>query len=155
HIAQSPAKRVLYHKILDNKLHILRRYFKKAFPLISSWPAYKEFTKEEWVREYALYKVLKEKNQEKPWWQWSEAKNQPVDTDALNFHIFIQFLCFDQWAKVKDAADKEGVFLKGDIPILINRDSCDVWLHRDLFLLDYAAGAPPDMYNKEGQHWGF
>jgi 4-alpha-glucanotransferase len=43
----------------------------------------------------------------------------------------------------------------GDLPILMNEDSCDVWAHREYFNLDLSAGAPPDMYSPEGQRWGF
>ena len=47
------------------------------------------------------------------------------------------------------------MFLKGDIPILISKESTDVWFHRNLFLLNLTAGAPPDMYSKDGQNWQF
>ncbi len=73
----------------------------------------------------------------------------------VEYHQFIQFLCFEQLAAVKKAAEEAKVFLKGDIPILINRDSADVWQRRELFSLKFAAGAPPDMYSEEGQYWGF
>jgi 4-alpha-glucanotransferase len=43
----------------------------------------------------------------------------------------------------------------GDLPILMNEDSCDVWTHREIFNLELSAGAPPDMYSPEGQNWGF
>jgi 4-alpha-glucanotransferase len=43
----------------------------------------------------------------------------------------------------------------GDIPILISPDSADVWLNPQFFNLNLRAGAPPDMYNEEGQNWGF
>jgi len=40
------------------------------------------------------------------------------------------------------------------LPILVSRDSADVWQHRGFFKLDFAAGAPPDMYCSKGQRWG-
>ena len=57
--------------------------------------------------------------------------------------------------EVKHLADEMGVLLKGDIPILLNQNSADVWLHRRWFDLTATAGAPPDIYTKEGQNWGF
>jgi 4-alpha-glucanotransferase len=42
----------------------------------------------------------------------------------------------------------------GDLPILISRDSADVWSHPGYFKLDFSAGAPPDMYCSKGQRWG-
>jgi 4-alpha-glucanotransferase len=53
------------------------------------------------------------------------------------------------------ALSAQGVLLKGDIPILMNRDSVDVWLHPELFDQQHRAGAPPDMFSPEGQNWGF
>ena len=67
----------------------------------------------------------------------------------------MQYLCFQQFKTVKKQAEEKKVFLKGDIPILINRESADVWLHRKLFFTQYSAGAPPDMYSSTGQNWGF
>ncbi len=48
-----------------------------------------------------------------------------------------------------------GVFLKGDVPILMSRESADVWASRRYFDLDALAGAPPDMFSPKGQNWGF
>lgn len=147
--------RVQYQAVLDTKMQFLQRYAKKAFSHISKWPSFTKFRDEAWVQEYAEYQVLKEKNDEKAWWDWQKQEIAPSDQPLIDFHILVQFLCFEQMAKVKACADTEGVFLKGDIPILINRDSADVWKHPELFNLDFAAGAPPDMYSSEGQNWGF
>ncbi len=56
---------------------------------------------------------------------------------------------------MKQVANEHRLYLKGDLPILISRDSADVWRNRQYFLIRMSAGAPPDMYSKEGQHWGF
>jgi 4-alpha-glucanotransferase len=71
------------------------------------------------------------------------------------FEDFLQEVCANQMAHVRDYATKKGCFLKGDIPILLNASSVDVKEHPDLFHYDFVAGAPPDMYNKNGQKWGF
>ncbi|MBS0654837.1 MAG: 4-alpha-glucanotransferase [Verrucomicrobia bacterium] len=160
------SQRVNYSQVLHNKEQFLQHYFSLAYPLIHTWPAYISFVEHNsWVEDYALYKTFKNVYEEKPWWEWPDTIKDanPSTIEALkatyrkeiDFHIFVQFCCFDQWSIVRETADKEGLYLKGDIPILINRDSVDVWLHRALFMLDYAAGAPPDMYNEEGQYWGF
>jgi 4-alpha-glucanotransferase len=149
-------KRISYLQVLEEKEKILKQYFLKAFPLIRENPAYQDFVKQNpWVEQYALYKALKEAHLEKPWWEWEEKQDLPVKEDELHFHTLLQYLAFDQMRMVKEAAEKKGIFLKGDIPILLNRDSADVWMHKELFLLDFSAGAPPDMYNQEGQDWGF
>lgn len=146
------AKRVQYQNVLNAKLSFLQKYADTHFEKIAKLPAFIEFAKQKWVQEYAEYQVLKEKNQDRPWWEWQDRTG---DKKREQFYILLQYLCFDQMAQVKAAADREGVFLKGDIPILINRDSCDVYKHPELFKLDCAAGAPPDMYSSDGQNWGF
>ncbi len=49
----------------------------------------------------------------------------------------------------------KGVILKGDIPIGVNRHSCDVWMEPKYFNLNGQAGAPPDDFSANGQNWGF
>ena len=48
-----------------------------------------------------------------------------------------------------------GVILKGDIPIGVNRNGCDVWHEPQYFNLNSQAGAPPDSFSVNGQNWGF
>jgi 4-alpha-glucanotransferase len=146
--------KVCYHKVLASKIAFLRDYYKKAFPLIASLPSYKEFAKQQWLHWYALYKCHKETEKGKAWWNWSSELIKPSD-EELQFHYMVQYLAFTQWELVKEHAEKNAVFLKGDLPILLNRDSSDVWQHKELFNFDYSAGAPPDMYSQAGQNWGF
>lgn len=147
------SKRVKYHQVLAAKEAFLKLYAKRALPEIQSWDSYKAFVTQEWLQGYAEYKVLKEKNDELPWWQWQ--KDKKATASELEFHKFVQFLCFEQMKEVKRVAIANDIFLKGDIPILINRDSADVWQYQQFFALDHAAGAPPDMFSDEGQYWGF
>jgi len=150
------SKRFAYYNIYKNKELFLRIYFKSVFPKIRELPAFEEFCRNEktWLDNFARFRALKALNGEKPWWEWKEPLETVPDEEVL-FYKMVQFLAFSQYKTVRDHAKITGVLLKGDIPILINRDSADVWAGRDLFFLDYAAGAPPDMYSEEGQFWGF
>ena len=148
------SKRVRYHKVLQAKEAFLKRYTKRALPEFRKKSSFQAFLKEEWLDGYARYRVLKELNGELPWWQWQNTPTA-LSQDDLDHHKLVQYLCFEQFTQVKQAADSAGVFIKGDIPILINRDSADVWEHPELFDMNFAAGAPPDYYAKEGQYWGF
>ncbi len=51
----------------------------------------------------------------------------------VQYHQIIQYLCFQQLRQVREHAESKKIWLKGDIPILINRESADVWLYRGLF----------------------
>jgi len=72
-----------------------------------------------------------------------------------DFYCYLQQICFDQMRHVKEYATVRGIHLFGDIPILLSRQSVDVKSNPHLFDLSLDAGAPPDFYNLQGQHWGF
>ena len=42
----------------------------------------------------------------------------------------------------------------GNLPVLSSWDSADVWAHPEFFKLEFAAGAPPDVFSRKGQRWG-
>ena len=117
-----------------------------------------------WLLDFALFKVLKEFHQGKPWYEWEEGfKNrqpellrafQQEHIEKITFQMWLQWIIFKQFKEASVYAAKNNVFLKGDLPVLVSRDSADVWSHREFFKLNFAAGAPPDMYCALGQRWG-
>jgi len=127
---------------------------------------FKKFREENiyWLDDFALFKVIKEEQAGKAWYEW-EDKYKNRDKLALEdfqkehereiiFQMWIQWLAFKQFKDAKKYAQEKKVLLKGDLPILVSRDSADAWAHREFFKLDLAAGAPPDMYCAKGQRWG-
>jgi 4-alpha-glucanotransferase len=163
--------RFSHQQVLRAKLEILRDIYaankgeitKKAAPegTLSRWIAANP-----WVKEYAVYRRLKEANGEKGWQDWPEyRKAGPKDIEALwageqfrEEHLFwawIQEALDVQFGKAAQAVKDMGILLEGDLPILMNEDSCDVWAHPEIFNQAFSAGAPPDMYSPEGQNWGF
>jgi len=119
-----------------------------------------------WVRPYALFKHLKEANGQKAWMDWPSAR----DPDAKGlaelwadkatakerlYHAWVQMHCARQFAEAARTLASDGIVLLGDLPILMNVDSADVWADRRWFNLDMRAGAPPDMFSQLGQNWGF
>lgn len=118
-----------------------------------------------WLQEYALFIELKCERNGSSWEDW-ETELRDISLPAfqkllihyeekLFFHYVLQFLSHQQLSAAKAYAEQKHVLLKGDIPILLSPDSSDVWIHRSLFDTSLAAGAPPDLYNTEGQYWGF
>ncbi|WP_348664003.1 4-alpha-glucanotransferase [Chlamydia vaughanii] len=114
-----------------------------------------------WLRPYTVFRSIKHHLKGAPVNNWPKAytdiKNFPdfekQFKDENSFFAYVQFLCFQQMSQVKAFADNHRVFLKGDLPILISKDSCDVWYYRRFFSSAGSAGAPPDIYNTEGQNW--
>jgi 4-alpha-glucanotransferase len=160
-----------YEPILRAKMEILRDIYaavkddiaKKAAPG-GSLAVWQEANP--WVKEYAVYRRLKEANQEKSWHEWECRRsvssddieslwNDPKFRDAQLFWVWLQEALDCQFSAAAGAVAKMGLILEGDIPILMNEDSCDVWAHPEYFHTELSAGAPPDMYSPEGQNWGF
>jgi 4-alpha-glucanotransferase len=119
-----------------------------------------------WVQQYAVYRRLKEANGEKSWKEWPEHRvvtGEDIaalwqDTQYRKEHLFwawLQEALDQQFTRASKAVAEAGIVLEGDLPILMNDDSCDVWAHPQIFDQNYSAGAPPDMYSPEGQNWGF
>ncbi len=119
-----------------------------------------------WAREYAVYRRLKEKHGSAHWKEWgafSALKQDEIqalwDDPALRrehlFWVWLQRHADEQFSAAAAALAERGIALKGDLPILMNEDSCDVWAHPEYFRRDMAAGAPPDMYSPLGQNWDF
>lgn len=139
-------------EVLTKKLELLRKHFSATF---SNEGPYQQFVQQNpWVHTYALFKALKEQFEGKNWSEWPSQYPKP-DQAKIDFYIFLQFHCFEQMEKIRAHATSQGVFIQGDVPILLSPDSADVWAERDLFRLDLSAGAPPDYYNPHGQGWGF
>ena len=119
-----------------------------------------------WVKEYAVYRRLKQANQEQSWRQWDVQRSVTRaelaalwdDVDLKAEHLFwtwIQKALDEQFITAAASLKSDGILLEGDLPILINDDSCDAWAHPEYFHLELSAGAPPDMYSPDGQNWGF
>ncbi|MBA3958262.1 MAG: 4-alpha-glucanotransferase [Parachlamydiaceae bacterium] len=165
--SQCLTQRIVYPNVQQTRYQFLQAYFQQFGTQIASTNEYKQFFQENrhWLLPYGLFKALKIEKQWSSWETWEpELQNPSPDTlqasyqnyeNAIQFHAVIQFLCFTQMRAVKTHADRFGVSIKGDIPILINLESADVWVHRHLFQMGFSAGAPPDMLSSVGQDWGF
>ena len=158
--------RVKYHIVRELKFTFFREYVPLIYDEFAKTTDYRIFIEQNrWMEPYTLFKSLKEEQLWRNWEDWpnhlknpSQKGYQELLTQHRNecqFHEFLQYLCYKQFEEVKKTAIQKGIYLKGDIPILISRDSADVWYERPFFLLHQAAGAPPDTYTRDGQYWGF
>ncbi len=69
--------------------------------------------------------------------------------------FFTQYILAQQMISAHEYARKNKVVLKGDIPIGVNRNGCDVKVEPRYFNMNGQAGAPPDDFSVNGQNWGF
>lgn len=153
-------QRIDYSTVKKIKSHFLSLYYKEVGERLTAIADYNAFIQNNafWLPAFALFKSLKMERQWTSWTEWPKEDFLELKKSherEIHFHSTIQYLCFKQMKEVKDVATKNKIYIKGDIPILINRESADVWSQSSLFQLHYSAGAPPDMFAKEGQNWGF
>lgn len=158
--------RVNHAEVARYKIDGLKIYAEQVGKQVLEEPDTKTFlANNPWLKSYALFRVLQTEQKGAPWHLWPPELTDPTSTrrehlyksreKEISFHYLVQYLCFQQLKAVKEHARAAGLFLMGDIPILMNTESADVWEHVEYFDLNLAAGAPPDPYNSEGQNWGF
>ncbi|MDR1466008.1 MAG: 4-alpha-glucanotransferase [Treponema sp.] len=163
--------RFSHQKILRAKLGLLKEIYtaneRNIIKNAESGELAKWIEKNPWVKPYAVFRRLKEVNNQKSWKEWApeyqrvaegqiEAlwNNENLRSDHI-FWVWVQEILDTQFSKAAKAVADAGIILEGDLPILINDDSCDVWAYPEYFHMNLSAGAPPDMYSPNGQNWGF
>ena len=123
-----------------------------------------------WARETATFLALREARNKAAWWDWEPElrHREPAALAAATIAVrpaierhLARFFFFErQWQRLRAHAQNKGVAIIGDVPIYVDRDSVDVWMHQDQFRLDdngqpeAVAGVPPDFFSELGQLWG-
>ena len=159
-------RRVNYD-IKKEKLKILGKMFDSIFLSNKKLPRECEDYIEKnnfWIRDYAIYKTLKDKYNQKPWEAWELKYKNREDKDIsiftkseennIKFYEWVQWQLYLQMIEAKKYANKLGVLIMGDLPLLISKDSADVWAHNEYFILDKSTGTPIDIDFIKGQRWG-
>ena len=157
-----------YDRVRAGREKLLR----KAFSHFEDQKALQKFRRQNkaWVEDYALFMALKEKMGGRPWTQWEEglrlrdpavlARWKERCQEDVDYHVFTQYLFFQQWGELKAYANSKGIKIIGDAPIYVAMDSADVWAQPQLFQLDEdnvpteVSGCPPDAFSEDGQLWG-
>ncbi len=172
-LAELEALNAARHVQYPDVHRVKSRYFKCIFDQegdrVLKSAAYKAFfaKNRDWLIPYAAYSYLRDKERTSDFREWGKystydesaigrlcsAKSEAWDDIAI--HLFLQFHLDKQLRAVTEYARKNGIVLKGDIPIGISPNSVEAWTEPHLFHLDAQAGAPPDDLAVKGQNWGF
>lgn len=158
-----------YEQVLRFKLSTLRELFQVQKEEFLKEEGFKNFfaANHHWLVPYAAFCYLRDRNGTADFTTWKiysnydrEAILKYVSPKAKHYNeialqYFIQYHLHLQLKEAAEYAHKQGIILKGDIPIGIYRYSCDAWMEPQLYHMDQQAGAPPDGFAIRGQNWGF
>lgn len=162
-------KEMDYEKVMHFKWKIITRLYqaqKKDFFENDTFRQFRE-ANDHWLAPYASYCYLRDKYQTTRFTEWGafsacdkteiEKLTQPNNKgiNETGLYYFVQFHLHLQLKAASDYAHANGIILKGDLPIGVNRWACDVWMEPELFHIHRQAGAPPDAFATKGQNWGF
>ncbi len=156
-----------YRELRDTKLELLHKIFDaNERTILASTDLSHWIGKNPWIIEYAVFMNLKRRNFDASWKSWDKHQT-PSHSEILSrwnneqkkkehlFFAWVQMRLDEQLSKAVEYCSNKGIAVKGDIPIMMNEDSCDAWANPEFFRDDLRAGSPPDDSNPLGQNWGF
>ena len=157
-----------YERVNNAKTEYLNILYRQEGGKVLASAGFKKFFDEakSWLVPYAQYCYLREKYGTAEFSKWPDHHNfDEAERAALSdqrnaafkqvaFYYYVQYVLDMQMSDAHRYARLKGVVLKGDIPIGVNRNGCDVWQEPRYFNLNGQAGAPPDDFSVNGQNWG-
>jgi 4-alpha-glucanotransferase len=158
-----------YDRVMEHKFAAIKVLYNLQKDSFKDDIKYFEFfdLNRHWLVPYAAFCYLRDKYKTSDYNQWK--KHQVYDEneiqqlaspehkyyDSIALHYFIQYHLHLQLKTATAYAHKNGIVVKGDLPIGIYRYGCDAWMAPQLYNMDAQAGAPPDDFAVKGQNWGF
>ncbi|KAA9089238.1 4-alpha-glucanotransferase [Microbacterium radiodurans] len=75
--------------------------------------------------------------------------------DRVAFHVWLQWIVDEQLAEAASSAEAAGmsIGIMHDLAVGVHRHGSDAWSLHDMYAPGITVGAPPDMYNQQGQTW--
>ncbi|MFS0713384.1 4-alpha-glucanotransferase [Microbacterium sp. 2P01SA-2] len=76
-------------------------------------------------------------------------------SDRIAFHIWLQWIVDEQLSDAAAAATASGmrIGIMHDLAVGVSTAGSDAWSLHELYAPGVVVGAPPDMYNQQGQNW--
>jgi 4-alpha-glucanotransferase len=126
--------------------------------------AFDEFRREqgEGLEDFALWCALAERYEGEPWpAEANDISSDLVDQARVELAGRVDFHCWLQWVADSQLADAQRASLAGgmsigimhDLAVGVHPEGADVWALGDVLARGATVGAPPDMYNQQGQNW--
>ncbi|MCF8010413.1 MAG: 4-alpha-glucanotransferase [Clostridiales bacterium] len=150
-----------YHRCMAIKRQVLEKLANCCFSSNSARKnlLHKWLEKNPMVQDYARFRAVVELKGAN-WRNWSKSlrdgiiERQDYNPEIEMYHIYIQWVTYEQFQKLVNKANHNNVNLYLDFPLGVNSDGYDIWRERDSFVLNVSSGAPPDMFFTKGQDWG-
>ncbi|WP_309085205.1 4-alpha-glucanotransferase [Chelativorans sp.] len=159
-----------YKAVAEHKLAVLRRIHQRMRG--AHRDAVNAFKDEggEALWRYALFEAISldmvSRGQGTGWPAWPEEFQDPAGEavaqfarerqEEVEFHIWLQWLADQQLGRaarrLREAGMRIGLYL--DLAVGTAPDGAATWSDRTLTVVGTEIGAPPDMFNPEGQSWG-
>ncbi len=75
--------------------------------------------------------------------------------ETVEFYAWLQWVADEQLAAAQAAATASGmrIGIMHDLAVGVHPDGSDTWSLPDAYAIGATVGAPPDMYNQQGQNW--
>ena len=95
------------------------------------------------------------------WFRTTDRNSQQVQElrdrypDTLDFYRWLEWIATEQLAAAQHAAGEAGMALgvMADMAVGVHPLGADVWWNPDRYAKGATVGAPPDMFNQQGQDW--
>jgi 4-alpha-glucanotransferase len=175
---------VFYKIVKPLKRAILHRCFERFSeyewkPKTARSRAFKDWVAKQhaWLPGFALFRVLMAEHGTERWDHWPADRQtrgaaevwlaaQPAKVRKewelrQREVMYVQWIVWGQWARVRAYAESRGVALMGDIPFGVSLHSADYFCEPEIFDSRWSGGAPPehafqgDLFTMRwGQNWG-
>jgi 4-alpha-glucanotransferase len=114
------------------------------------------------LETFALWCALAERYDGSPWPDEARDPASPFVAaareelaDRVQFFQWLQWVADEQLAAAQRAAKDAGmrIGVMHDLAVGVHESGADVWALGDVLATGATVGAPPDMYNQQGQNW--
>jgi 4-alpha-glucanotransferase len=175
HIAQGPEAAPTADGLIDwpNAAAAKLQALRTAFSDFQDHASLQEFRREsgQGLERHAIFEALCAALAERDpamleWRNWPEEYRNPEaravarfaeeNAEAVSFHAWLQYQAANGLAEAQQAARQAGmkIGLIADLAVGTHPAGSHSWSRQDEVLGGLVVGAPPDLYNREGQSWG-
>lgn len=114
------------------------------------------------LEDFALWCALTERYEGRPWPPELADVRSPFVARArrelaerIDFHVWLQWVADEQLGRAQATARAAGmgIGIMADLAVGVHPGGADAWTLGEAFARGIGVGAPPDMYNQQGQNW--